>query len=393
MAYDVTHQFSQNLALKNQPKESLHLLLDTLEGINRTMELKALLSESMEAIRIVMNSEASSLMLLDEDTGELFVSLPTGPVKEEIKGMSIPKNQGVGGWVVENRRPFLSNNVEETEIFWGDLVEGFKTRNILCVPLISKEDRVIGVVQAINRRRQADFTPHDIPVFQSLASHITAAIERARQIDSLHSRLKEKEVMLTEIHHRIKNNLAAISGLIEMELPSIEDDHAKEVLKTTYTRIQSMTKVHDLLCQKGLFRDIELGIYLKQLTEKIESTMGDSPGEIGIHLKAENVHVSANQALLCGLILNELLVNIYKHAFKGMDEGEIVIDLFQKNSHVELDISDNGVGLPDDFEIRSGKSIGMWIIDVMLKKLDGTIMVKEGDHGTHFKVSFPLAES
>lgn len=368
------------------------MLLDTIDGINRTMELKALLGESMEATRIVMHSEASSLMLLDEDTGELFVSLPTGPVKEEIKGMSIPKNQGVGGWVVENRRPFLSNNVEETDVFWGDLAEEFTTRNILCVPLIAKDDTVIGVLQAINRRSNEDFTPHDIPVFQSLASHITIAIERARQVDKLHSRLKEKEVMLTEIHHRIKNNLAAISGLIEMEVPTVEDEHAREVLKTTYTRLQSMTKVHDLLCQKGLFRDIELGIYLKQLTEKIEVTMGDTPKDIKILLRAENTHVSANKALLCGLVLNELLVNIYKHAFQGVDEGEIMIDLYQEEEEIVLDVSDDGVGLPENFEVRSGKSIGMWIIDVMLKKLKGSIIYNDREGGSHFRISFPIED-
>ncbi|MDX1617955.1 MAG: histidine kinase dimerization/phosphoacceptor domain -containing protein [Balneolaceae bacterium] len=354
------------------------------------MELRSLLNESMEATRIVMNSEASSLMLLDEDTGELFVSLPTGPVKEEIKGMSIPKNQGVGGWVVENRRPFLSNNVEESDIFWGDLAEDFTTKNILCVPLIDKDEDVIGVIQAINRRSNADFTPHDIPVFQALAAHITVAIERARQIEGMHSRLKEKEVMLTETHHRIKNNLAAISGLIEMEMPSVHDQHATDVLKTTYTRIQSMTKVHDLLCQKGLFRDIELGIYLKQLTKQIEQTMGSVPAEVHITLKAENVHVSSNQALLCGLVLNELIVNIYKHAFEEMDEGEIIIDLFKEDDMAVLQVADNGRGLPDDFELRGGKSIGMWIIDALLKKLDGKIEINGEGEGAHFRITFPF---
>jgi len=386
----IQDQSTQYAALRDQPKESLHLLLDTIEGINRTMELKSLLAESMEATRIVMNSEASSLMLLDEDTGELFVSLPTGPVKEEIKGMSIPKNQGVGGWVVENRRPFLSNNVEESDIFWGDLAEGFTTRNILCVPLIDKDENVMGVIQAINRRQNADFTPHDIPVFQALASHVTVAIDRARQIEDLHSRLKEKEVMLTETHHRIKNNLAAISGLIEMEMPSVKDEHATEVLKTTYTRIQSMTKVHDLLCQKGLFRDIELGIYLKNLTEQIEHTMGTEPAHVRIALKAENVRVSSNQALLCGLVLNELIVNIYKHAFEDMPEGKITIDLFKDDDRAVLTVADNGKGLPEDFELNSGKSIGMWIIDVMLKKLEGKIEVDGEDDGTHFRISFPI---
>lgn len=392
MEQDVEYQSPQKVNLADLPKENLELLLETVEGINRTMELKALLAESMEATRIVMNSEASSLMLLDEKTGELFVSLPTGPVKEDVKGKSIPKNKGVGGWVVENRKPFLSNNVEESEIFWGDLTEDFTTKNILCVPLITRDNNVIGVLQAINRRKNKKFTPHDIPVFQALASHVTNAIERSRQVENLHSRLKEKEVMLTEIHHRIKNNLGAITGLIEMELPDIQDDRSKEILQTTYTRLQSMMRVHDMLCEKGLFKNIELGLYLRQLTEKIEVTMGDMRrnDEIQIELRAENIHIAADRALLCGLILNELLVNIYKHGFKEQNRGKITVDLQKKSDNVLLNVSDNGTGLPDDFEVRSGRSIGMWIIDSMLNKLDGDLDYENKEEGSHFTIKFPI---
>jgi len=375
------------LQLENQSERNLRLLLDTIEGINRTMEFKTLLAQSMEATRIVMNSEASSLMLLDEDTGELFVSLPTGPVKEEIKGMSIPKSQGVGGWVIENKRPFISNDVESTEFFWGDLVEDFKTRNIICVPLINTNNETIGVLQALNRRRSKDFTPHDIPVFQALAAHVTAAVERARQIESLHTQLKEKEVLLTEIHHRIKNNLAAITGIIELELPEIQEENAKQILKETYSRIQSMIQVHDLLCQKGLFRDVELGMYLRQLTEKVKDTMGDMAGSVDIHLKADNIHISANKALLCGMILNELLVNMYKHAFVDREKGNISVELLQRDNRIILDVRDDGVGLPKKFKEKN-KSIGMWIVDVLLKKLEGTIDTIQ-DNGTHFRIAFP----
>ncbi|MDZ7689683.1 MAG: histidine kinase dimerization/phosphoacceptor domain -containing protein [Balneolaceae bacterium] len=390
MEYNTQAQSPEKVDLKDQSRESLELLLETIEGISRTMELKSLLSESMEATRIVMKSQASSLMLLDEDTGELYVSLPTGPVKEQIKGKSIPKNRGVGGWVVENRKPFLSNNVEESEVFYKDLTEDFQTKNILCVPLVTKENKIIGVLQAINRRRSKGFTPHDIPVFQALASHVTNAIERSRKMEELHSQLKEKEVMLTEIHHRIKNNLAAISALIEIELPDVNDERSKEVLKTTYTRIQSMTKVHDLLCEKGLFNEVELGMYLRQLIEKIEDTMNDLPSKVNIKLKAENIHISADKALLCGLVLNELLVNIFKHGYQDRNEGTIVASLAKKADTIKLRISDDGVGLPEDFNVRGGSTIGMWIIDVMLKKLDGEIEYKSTKEGSRFLITFPL---
>ncbi|MDX1671120.1 MAG: histidine kinase dimerization/phosphoacceptor domain -containing protein [Balneolaceae bacterium] len=374
--------------METHTKESLHLLLETIDGINRTMELKALLNESMEATRIVMDSEASSLMLLDEDTEELYVSLPTGPVKEEIKGLSIPRHEGIGGWVVENKSPFISNDVENTEFFWGDLAEDFTTRNIICVPLINRDNEVFGVLQAVNRRKGEEYTAHDIPVFQALAAHVSLAIERARQIERLHNRLKEKEVMLTEIHHRIKNNLGAISSLIEMELPNVDDPYARQIMKNTYTRIHSMSEVHDLLCQKGLFRDIELGLYLKQLVKKIEKTMNTASTKISIHLKADNIHIPANKALVCGLILNEMLVNIYKHAFEGMKRGDIIIDLaLEEEQQIVLEIKDNGVGIPEDFEDRQRGSLGMWIVNAFMKKLDGELEMS-GDNGTRFRFRF-----
>lgn len=374
--------------LKDYSSESLHLLLETIEGINRTMELRSLLGESMEASRIVMNAEASSLMLLDEDTGELYISLPTGPVKNEIKGKSIPKNKGIGGWVVENKKPYLTNDIENSEFFYGEVAEGFKTRNIVCVPLINKNNRVIGVLQALNKRKNEDFTARDIPVFQALASHVTIAIERARQQEKLQNQLKQKEVLLTEIHHRIKNNLATISALIEMELGDVKDDHAKYVLKNTYSRIQSMTEVHDLLCRKGLFGEIELGLYLHKLTTKISETLSDPNRQIEISINAEPVTLAADKAMICGLVLNELLVNIYKHAFNGVSYGEITIELLQeKNDSIRLNVRDNGIGIPEDFDLNNTSSIGTWVINVLLRKLNSTVEVKNQE-GTSFSISF-----
>lgn len=377
--------------LKDQPKENLHLLLDTIEGINRTMELKTLLLQSMEATRIVMRSTASSLMLLDEDSGELYVSLPTGPVKDDIKGKSIPRHKGIGGWVVDNRQPFLSNDVENEDKFFGDLAESFTTRNMLCVPLINRDNEVIGVLQAINRRKNKDFTAHDIPIFQALASHVAFAIERTREIEDLHSELKEKEVMLTEIHHRIKNNLAAVTGLIELEMPEVKDDYARQVLKSTYSRIQSMIQVHDMLCEAGIQPDINLGNYLKQLTAKVHETMDARGCNYEFETASGDLTISTNKALLCGLILNELLVNTYKHAFEGQVNGNVIINLSYGDEQVHLKISDNGVGLSEEIDLTNNKSIGMWIVDVLLKKLDGHLETEPGEEkGVAFHVSFPI---
>jgi len=388
METTIGDQSIEKIEFRNHTEDSLHLLLETIEGINRTMELKSLLAESMEAARLIMKAEASSLMLLDEDTGELYLSLPTGPVKNEVKGRRIPKNKGVGGWVIERGRPYLSNDLQESEIFYGDLTKDFQTRNIICVPLINKENKTIGVLQALNRRKNRDFNPHDIPIFQALASHVTIAIERTRKQEKLINRLKEKEVLLTEIHHRVKNSLATITALIEMEMSKINDEEVKQVLKNTYSRIRSMIEVHDMLCNKSASDQVELEIYLSKLSEKISDTLTRPNRQVDISLDAEEVKIGAEKAMLCGLVLNELLINIYKHAFPDLKTGKIKIGLKNETEDtVSLTVSDNGVGLPDDFDLENANSIGTWVVNVFLKKLKATVEI-EAEKGTRFSISF-----
>lgn len=378
----------QIIELKDQSSESLHLLLESIEGLNKSTGLKTLLSESMESARLVMNSEASSLMLLDEETGELYISLPTGPVKDEIQGKRIPRNKGVGGWVIEHKRPYLSNDLENSDIFFGEVASSFRTRNIICVPLIDSENNAMGVLQAVNKRGNGDFTPHDIPVFQALASHVSLAIERTRREEKIRSRLKQKEVLLTEIHHRVKNNLATISGLIEMELEDVKDKHARYVLKNTYSRMQSMSEVHDMLCKKGLFDEVELGLYLNNLADKISKTLTNPNRKVNIDVEADTIHMAADRAMVCGLVLNELLVNIYKHAFEDLEEGNIVIKLKAGSDNmVQLDVSDNGIGIPEEFSLEEATSIGTWVINVLLRKLNSTVEINSAE-GTSFSIRF-----
>src|SRR6056297_1686449 len=370
------------------PDNNLRLLLDTIEGINQTKEFKSVLVESMEAIRLIMNSEASSLMLIDKDTGELYVSMPTGPVKTDIAGKRIPKDKGISGWVVSQKRPYLTNSPSESEHFYGDLVEGFKTRNIICVPLINRENDVIGVMQALNRRDGNEFTSRDVPVMQALASHITSAIERTRMIDRLHDRLKQKDTIIAEIHHRIKNNLQVILSIVETEAMDMESGNPKDVLSDVAHRIKSMAKLHEMLSEKNLENRVELGGYLRQLSETIQETMHSILYNVKLELKSDKVEVRQEQALLCGLIINELLINIYKHAFLEDDEeGKIQIILTNVDDLVKLEVSDNGVGLPEDFKFEKGESIGMWIVEELLKKLNAQISV-DGVGGARFVISF-----
>lgn len=371
-------------------KENLQLLLDTIEGINHTKEFKTVLMESLEAARIVMNSEASSLMLMDQDTGELYVRIPTGPVKQEIAGKSIPKFKGISGWVARNRKPYMTNDVSQSEHFYGELAEGFTTKNLICVPLINRENEVVGVIQALNRRNNKEFNAHDIPVFQALAAHVTIAIERTRYIDYLHVRLKEKDIISTEMNHRIKNNLIALKTMLTIEVSKLSDETAIQVFKDMERRVESMYQLHEMLVENNLGKTVELDHYLKQISEKIYESMSSILSDAVIEFKGDSIQVSQEQALRCGLIVNELLINIYKHAFSQEDEeGKIDITLVQNDDSVKLRVSDNGVGLPEDFKFGKGDSVGMWIVEELLDKMGGEISI-ERNEGTRFTILFPL---
>lgn len=383
------NHLADRLLYDEQTSDSLHILLKNISSLNKAVELQSVLKESIEVIQNVMNVEASSLMLLDESSGELIVSMPTGPVQKEITGERIKEGEGIGGWVIENKKPYYSNNLKNDEIFAGDLVDDFTSQNIICVPLKNKKRKVFGVLQAINRLDDREFDDRDVSIFQALADHVAIAIERTRELEEVQNQLKEKEMMLTEVHHRLKNNLSTITALIEMELSDVEDETAKRILRTTASRIESMTEVHDFLYNSSMGNQINLKSYLQRLTEKISSTLAHPSQQVAIEIEAEAINIDTERAMSCGLLLNELMVNCYKHAFeKKPENGRIAIQLVQSpNDFITLKVSDNGVGIGEEFSIEDAGSIGSWLINVLIRRLDASVDITR-NKGTTFIIRF-----
>lgn len=373
----------------NLEKENLSLILETLEGINNTNEFKTVLFESMEATRLVMNSEASSLLLVDDEKGELFISVPTGPARNEVAGKSIPKEKGIAGWVLENKKPYFTNDVTKSDYFYGDLVENFTTTNLICVPLINRNDEVVGVIQALNRRNNEEYHEEDVPVFEALATHITIAIERTRKIDAMRETIHQKDVMIAEIHHRVKNNLQALSDQIQKDTKEISDQKAKDLFKKVEVRMKSMSKLHDMLVEKKVNENIDLHSYIKNLVDKIEDSMSFHQLDIDVDVSGSQFKISQTKALLCGLILNELLINVYKHAYiEGTKNvNKIEVNVANDEGLAILSVADNGIGLPDNFTLESKQNIGMWIVHELLQKLNAEMTILN-DPGARFTITF-----
>ncbi|MCG8372118.1 MAG: GAF domain-containing protein [Balneolales bacterium] len=368
----------------------MQLLLHAIEGINRTMELKALLLKCMNSAAQVMEAEASSLMLVDEVSGELHVSVPTGPIKDKITGMSIPRDEGIAGWVLKNKKPYLSNSLKDDDVFWGDLSTEFESRNMICVPLISSELEAIGVIQVLNKKNGKDFKESEIPVFESLAGHAALSIEKVKEVDELKKRVEEKENRLKEVHQSMKGNLAAINALVQLEVPGIDDEHAAFVMKATGSRIETIANAHHILYNQDEFEYLDLGLYLGRMTSVVGEIFYDEDKDISLMLDMDKISLPANVALTVGLIVNEVLINMYRDAFELREYGKISMAVKKDQANcILINISDDGNGLKDNLDGTHEDNLASVIIKTLAQKLNATLTQRASEEGgTIFSILF-----
>jgi PAS domain S-box-containing protein len=202
--------------------------------------------------------------------------------------------------------------------------------------------------------------------------------------------LAEKEILLKEIHHRVKNNLAIISGLIELQIQTAKDHDPVDVLRDSQNRIQSIALVHQQLYQFESFSQIELASYLRDLIDGLEYTFVRS-NDIEFHIESEEIKISIENAIPCSLIVNEVIINAFKHAFNNTIDPKVDISIKNVNDQVELSVCDNGVGIGKILPSPSKPSLGTTLIDILTQQLQGTSHYFEGpSKGTCFKLTFPI---
>ncbi|MFB2622708.1 MEDS domain-containing protein [Methanothermobacter marburgensis] len=211
-------------------------------------------------------------------------------------------------------------------------------------------------------------------------------ITRLREYErSLRKSLKEKEVMLREIHHRVKNNLQIISSLLNLQKYCIEDERAAEVFNDSVNRVKSMAMIHEKLYQSESLADLPFSDYIVDLVSEIRSNYPEK--RISVSYDMEDIHLDINRAIPAGLIVNEAVTNAMKHAFKS--EGKLIIRLFLREGMVHVEVEDDGPGLPADFDTDTGGSLGMDLMRNLAGQLDGELRIS-GDDGVLVSLVFPL---
>jgi len=212
--------------------------------------------------------------------------------------------------------------------------------------------------------------------------------ERKRSEEKIKAALKEKEVMLKEIHHRVKNNMQIMSSLLKLQFARTKSKKLQEMLKTSQNRIHSMALIHEKLYQSKDFARIDFAYYIRSLAVHLFHSYRVNTNIVRLETDVRDVHLDINRAIPCGLIVNELVSNSLKHAFLGGREGEISIKFYSnKQGKITLVVSDNGVGFPEDIDFRSTESFGMQVVNDLVEQLGGTIEL-DRKGGTTFKVVF-----
>ena len=213
--------------------------------------------------------------------------------------------------------------------------------------------------------------------------------ERKQAEEALKASLKEKEVLLRELYHRTRNNMNVIRGLLTLQSANTNDKQVLEIFRETDNRIMSMGLVHKLLYQSKDLSKIDLKHYIATLADALFKSYRVSPGKILLNLDTESIPISIDTAAPCGLIINELMSNCLKHAFPENREGEIRIGLhLTDEDEIELRVGDNGIGIPQEIDLRNSESLGLKLItDLAERQLGGKVELKRGD-GTEFVIRF-----
>ncbi len=294
---------------------------------------------------------------------------------------------GIGREVLGRRKDGsifpMDLSVSEFEVAGRRLFTG------ICRDITERVEREKELSQAKERleERVAERTEQLEQINKELRQEVAIREQAEKQ---LQRSLKEKEVLLKEIHHRVKNNLQLISSLLSLQTRNAKKVSTEELVYEIRNRIQSISLLHEMLYLNEELSSVDFAGYLEKLAESLLSYYGLSH-QVTLNLNLTPVMLVLDQSIPCGLLANEIVTNVLKHAFPDQRGGILEIGLSRENGKVKLLISDNGVGLPENISVKTATSLGLELIRKLAKKLRGTLEI-ESKGGTRVTLIFQPLE-
>jgi len=244
-----------------------------------------------------------------------------------------------------------------------------------------------GLVLMVNKRLLMEIGTQEEKFAKAFHSAPYAITLTKQAEEKIKASLLEKETMLKEIHHRVKNNLQVISSLLELQSSYVQDEKSREIFQESQDRVSTMAKIHTMLCQSEDMSGVDFGGFIGDLAGRLQQSYGIAGSRVGIHVNVD-VSLTIETSIPCGLILNELVSNALKHAFPEGRGGEVNISMIKAGDRLVLTVQDNGIGFPEAVDFQNTKSLGLELVNLLVGQMNGAItLTVEG--GTTFTITFP----
>lgn len=343
-------------------------------SVRRQAEENIQLSE--QRFRSLVQDGSDLIAILDSDANYLYVS----PTTESILGIPAEKYIGTNAldYIHEDDKPNIINTLLN--------LPSSQRINIPPFRFADSEGNWRWIETTITNMMED-------PAVGGLVANSRDVTEQIKQQQKNLESLREKEILLSEIHHRVKNNLAVVSGMMQLQAMDESNLEIKERLFDSISRIKTMANIHEQLYKSKSFSKLDLADNIRSLVLDIKKTF-QSRTQIEINFNCEYVQININQALACSQIINEVVTNIFKHAFPEKLNGNIMIHLTEQadNNLITLSIKDDGVGMPENFNKFDKNSLGLKLIHVLTRQLKAKYSYESYEDGTSFNLQFTKDE-
>jgi PAS domain S-box-containing protein len=339
-------------------------------------------TEKREAEQALHESRQRFQRFFELGTFGMFITSPTKGWIEindslcEILGYSSDELHRMK-WVDLTHPDDLAADEQKFDQVIAGEIEGYSLEK----RFLRKDGQPIIAILSVRCLRDSE---RNVQYFVGIIRDITA---RRRAEEELKASLREKEVLLREIHHRVKNNLQVVSSLLNLQAGYIDNEASKMAFRESHQRVRAMALVHERLYRSENLARINFGEYLDTVTTEIARLHARGPVRTSTSVAAIDLEI--NQAIPCGLIVNELVTNAFKHAFPSGRGGTVHVSFRRVDmKSVELKVEDDGIGFPVDHDVRGRTSMGMMLVTSLAEQIGGTLGIKSRQ-GACFTLTFP----
>ena len=390
---DKSEQIHEAVKALRESEGLLKIQRDLGMDLGSSMDLPAALGLMLEAALKIEGIDSGGIYLVDEETGTVELAASAGLSSEFINRVTRYDADSPGVRVVMEGLPLYIEERELRERRVGVGLEPLEReglRMLAVVPIrhLGRSIACINVAsKSVSRIPQTSRN-----ALESMASALGNVIVRIRHQDRVAASLREKEILLKEIHHRVKNNFQVIISLLNLHSKNIKNEELLRHFNDSRNRIRAMALIHEKLYQSGDFAHIDFAAYMETLTSELCSLYSSPSSPVACRLNVERINIPIDLAIPCSLIVNEILSNSLKYAFPPPWEGsaEILLKMrVREDGSVELEISDNGIGIPEGVEVGAADAdtLGLSLIGLLVRQIKATLELDRSG-GTRYTIVF-----